>query len=200
MNLNSLIGLDGKKLILASASPRRASLMKLVGFDFEVQHSPFREGGETYTIPEVHVLEVSQKKAEAVAENKDDGLVIGADTIVVLRDDILGKPADAADACDMLRRLSGKSHTVFTGFALVDRPSGRMVSEYEKTEVTFRQLSDTEIEQYVETGSPLDKAGAYGIQDESALFVTAIHGCYYNVMGFPISRFYVTLRSFLARG
>ncbi len=198
MNLNALVGLDGKRLILASASPRRANLMKLVGFDFEVQHSPFQEGDETYTIPEVHVLEVSQKKADAVAENIDDGLVIGADTIVVLQDEILGKPADAADACDMLRRLSGKSHTVFTGFAFVDRPSGRVLSAYEKTEVTFRPVSDAEIEQYVATGNPLDKAGAYGIQDESALFVTAIHGCYYNVMGFPISRVYVALRSFMA--
>ncbi len=199
MNINSLLGMDGKKMVLASASPRRAHLLKLAGFDFEVQVSDFDEDSESYTIPEVHVLELSYKKAQAVAQNTRDALVIGADTTVVLDNEILGKPENPAAAQKMLHKLSGQTHTVYTGFTIIESSSGRNVSEYEKTRVTFRQLSDLEIEQYVRTGSPLDKAGAYGIQDQGTLFVTAINGCFFNVMGFPLAKFYSTLRLFLTQ-
>jgi septum formation protein len=192
-----VISLNGKRLILASSSPRRAQLLKLIGLEFEVVASQLNEDEEIYTIPEVHVLELAQKKALKVAETIDDGVVVGADTIVVLEGEILGKPASAREAHKMLRQLSGKTHTVYTGFALVERPSGNMLSDYERTQVTFRELTEEEIARYVNTESPLDKAGAYGIQDQSAVFVTRVHGCFYNVMGFPLAKFYTRLQSFI---
>lgn len=192
-----MIDLKGKPLILASSSPRRAQLLNLIGFDFKIINSQLNERDEIYTIPEVHVLELAQKKAQKVAENINDGIVVGADTIVVLNGEILGKPISEKDAYKMLRQLSGKTHTVYTGIALVDKPSGNMLSDYERTEVTFREITDDEIARYVATQSPLDKAGAYGIQDQSAVFVTRINGCFYNVMGFPLAKFYLRLQSFL---
>jgi len=192
-----VVNLNGKKLILASASPRRAQLLKLIGMEFEIIDSKMNERDESYIIPEVHVLELAQKKAQKVAENISNGVVVGADTIVVLNGEILGKPASSKEAHAMLRKLSGRTHIVYTGIALVDKPSGKMLSDYERTQVTFRDLGDEEIARYVATESPMDKAGAYGIQDQSAVFVTAISGCFYNVMGFPLAKFYARLQSFL---
>jgi len=197
MNINALLNLDGQKLILASASPRRASLLTQVGFEFEVKPSEVDEDNEVYTIPENHVLELSYKKAAKVAELVNEGLIIGADTIVVLEKDILGKPRNAGEARTMLARLSGNTHAVFTGLTILDKASGRIVTEYERTDVTFRSLSENEIGQYVATRSSLDKAGSYGIQDSGALFVSRVEGCFYNVMGFPLTKFYTTLRTFL---
>ncbi|MFQ5640139.1 MAG: Maf family protein [bacterium] len=192
-----MLSLNNKKLILASSSPRRAQLLNLLGLAFEVRDSFFDEESESFSIPEVQVLDLAHKKASRVAENIRDGLVVGADTVVVIDDLILGKPKDKKDALHMLKQLSGRSHTVYTGFAIIEHPSGQAVSDYDKTEVFFRDLSDEEIEHYVDTESPMDKAGAYGIQDESAVFVDKIEGCFYNVVGFPLTKFYTTLKSFL---
>jgi septum formation protein len=191
--------LNSKRLILASSSPRRAQLLKLIGLEFEIIDSKFNERDEVYTIPEVHVLELAEKKARKVAENINDAIIVGADTIVVLNNHMLGKPRTANEAREMLRTLSGKTHTVYTGLAIVDKPSEEMVSDYQRTRVTFRELNDREIEQYVKTKNPMDKAGAYGIQDQSAVFVSKIEGCFYNVMGFPLAKFYQTLQTFLQR-
>ncbi len=191
-----MLNLYGKKLILASISPRRAQLLRLIGLEFEVRDSQVNECNETYSIPEVHVLELAQKKALKVAENLKEGLIIGADTIVVIDNNILGKPRNTSQAAEMLRQLSGRIHTVYTGFAVVDKPSGMMICDYEKTQVTFRSIGNEEIEQYIKTDNPLDKAGAYGIQDKSAIFVNKVNGCFYNVVGFPLTKFYVLLRSF----
>jgi len=192
-----MLNLNGKRIILASISPRRSQLLKLIGLEFEVVDSQVDENYQEYSIPEVHVLELAQKKALKVADAFDDGIIIGADTIVVLDDKILGKPENEGQACEMLRQLSGRMHTVYTGFALVEKPSGKMISEYERTQVTFRSIGEDEIEQYVKLENPMDKAGAYGIQDKSAIFVSKVNGCFYNVVGFPLTRFYVSLRSFL---
>jgi septum formation protein len=168
----------------------------LLRLEFEVIDSQLDEDNESYTMPEVHVLELARKKAAKVAENIRDGLIVAADTIVVIDRDILGKPENRKEACKMLARLSGRRHTVYTGFAIIDHPSGKEVSDYEKTEVFFRELSNEEIGRYVETENPLDTAGAYGIQDLSAIFVDKVEGCFYNVMGFPVTKFYIALRSF----
>jgi septum formation protein len=153
----------------------------------------FAEG----TPPDAIVMNLSRLKAEAVGRNVDNGFIIGADTIVVLENEILGKPASSTDAVTMLRKLSGRTHFVYTGFTVIDVPSGRSVSDYEKTAVTFRQLQDDEILRYVDSGSPLDKAGAYGIQDDfGAVFVERIEGCFYTVVGFPLEKFYVTFQQF----
>ncbi len=187
----------GKKLILASISPRRENLLRMIGFDFEVVNSQVDEQSEVYTIPEVHVLELAQKKALKVAEKIDGGLIIGADTVVVLNNQILGKPKDAKQAKEILQQLSGKTHEVYTGFAIVEKPSGEMLSEFEKTLVSFRKLADEEIDRYIQSGSPFDKAGGYGIQDEGALFVQKIDGCFYNVMGLPVTKLYQALEKFV---
>ena len=197
MNVQTPIKLlHGKKIVLASKSPRRAALLKQIGFEFSILASDIDENGEEHSIPEVHVLELAHKKAEKVAETINDGIIIGADTIVVLNDKILGKPKNTGQAAQMLRELSGKTHIVFTGFSILEKPTGKYVNEYVRTRVSFRDLSEDEINAYLETDSPYDKAGAYGIQDFSAIFVDKIYGCYFNVMGFPISKFYESIKQF----
>ncbi len=184
-------------MILASASPRRENLLKMIGFDFETVVSQIDEQSEVYTIPEVHVLELAQKKALKVAEKISSGLIVGADTIVVLNNQILGKPKDAKQAKEILKQLSDRTHTVYTGFTIVDKPSGEMLSEFAQTLVSFRKLENEEISQYVKSGSPFDKAGGYGIQDQGALFVEKIDGCFYNVMGLPVTKLYQALGKFI---
>lgn len=196
MNRN-VLDLNGRRLILASASPRRAELLQQIGFEFEVIDSGVDEDGETYAVPEVHVLELARMKAEKVAETLEEGLILGADTIVVLDNEILGKPRDRDQARKMLKRLAGRSHTVYTGFAVIDKPAGRNLAEYERTRVTFRDLGEDEIERYIEAEAPLDKAGAYGIQDRAAIFVSGVDGCFYNVVGLPLTKFYCSLKRFL---
>lgn len=187
-----------QRLFLASQSPRRAQLLKLVGFEFDVIPSHFDEDSIDEKNPEQHVKILSFKKARSVAANLDDGVIIGADTIVVLDEKILGKPKDADEARRMLQSLSGRFHEVYTGFTLLRNPDGSHVSDFEKTRVHFRELSDWEIERYVATQSPMDKAGAYGIQDQSAVFADRIEGCFYNVVGFPLSKFYTAMHDFVA--
>ena len=124
-------------------------------------------------------------------------MIIGADSIVVLEQQILGKPQNMAEAREMLKSLSGQVHAVYTGFAVIDQCSGQHTVDYAKTRVTFRSIADWEIERYLIAGHPLDKAGGYGIQDEAALFVTGIDGCYYNVMGLPVQALFQALIPFL---
>lgn len=200
MSQNSFLNLNGRKLILASTSPRRADLLKMLGLKFEIIESKLDESEESFTVPEVYVLELARKKALKVAGNIRDALIIAADTIVVLDGKILGKPIDSQEARTLLSQLSGRTHTVYTGFAVVEKPSGRILNEYAKTKVSFRKIDDNEIECYVKSEKPLDKAGAYGIQDEGALFVDSIEGCFYNVMGLPLTRVYRALRHLTSRG
>ena len=185
-----------KPLILASKSPRRAQLFRQVGLEFRVIVSNVLESIDESVNPEQQVVVLSLSKAQDVADRIDSGLVVGADTMVVVDGKILGKPVSDDDAFKMLRSLSGKTHEVFTGFSIVDALEKKWVTDYESTKVTFRHLSDAEIEEYVLHNNCLDKAGAYGIQDRSALFVERINGCYYNVVGFPLQKFYVTLKKF----
>jgi len=186
-----------KRLILASQSPRRRALLKQLGLEFEIQESGVPEDFASDKSPSENVRSLAIRKAAAVAERFNDAIVIGADTTVVLNDKIFGKPVDENDAVDMLQKLSGKTHQVYTGFALFDRPSNKTIAATEKTDVTFRTLSREEIRDYVKSGSPMDKAGAYGIQDDyGAVFVSRIEGCFYNVVGFPLTNFYTTLHRF----
>ncbi len=187
-----------KHLILASSSPRRQHLLRQLGLAFDVLPSGVDEELNGSEDPEQHVRTLSLQKAQAAGRRVSEGIVIGADTIVVLDGHILGKPKDPDQAVSMLQHLSGRTHEVFTGFTLLDRPSGRSVTEVERTLVKFRPLSPPEIRAYVATGSPMDKAGAYGIQDDfGAIFVEGIQGCFYNVVGFPLTKFYLSLQQFL---
>ena len=184
-----------RPLILGSQSPRRAQLLRQVGFDFEVIPPDVDEDWQAEESPEKVAVKLATQKAKAVAQKVKRGFVVGADTLVVLDGRFLGKPQNAAEAREMLQFLSGRTHEVFTGFAIDVRPEGRVVADWERTAVTFRRLETPEIERYIEKDRPFDKAGAYGIQDTSALFVESIHGSYYNVVGFPLTKFYVQLKN-----
>ena len=171
-------------IILASQSPRRRELMKYITDDFEVRVSDVDETLPDGIKPSEAVIYLSQIKARPFASANDT--VIGADTVVAIDGKILGKPADTADARTMLKTLSGRSHSVFTGVTVIK--NGAEKSFCCETKVTFYPLSDSEIERYIATGEPLDKAGAYGIQGYGSLLVEGIEGDYFNVVGLPVSR------------
>ena len=205
------------KLILASASPRRKELLEQIGIKFEILPA---KGEEILTsnIPSQAVLELSKQKATEVAEQVEKSIlnlskqkmnelveekeqmqkgivVLGADTIVVFKDKILGKPKDTADAINMLQMLSGNIHSVFTGVTLfiLEEDNKRIVSFYEETKVSMYSMTKEEITAYVKTKEPMDKAGAYGIQGRGARYIERMEGDYYNVVGLPIGRIYQEL-------
>lgn len=182
------------KIILASGSPRRKELLSRAGYTFEVRVSNADENVAPGN-PRDMVEELARRKAMAVADEictsglKDTVLVIGADTVVVLDGEILGKPADEEDAFDMLTRLSGRTHQVDTGVAGIVIRNGqieRVTGFSEETDVTMRPVKDREIRDYIACGEPMDKAGAYGIQGRAAIFISSICGDYYNVVGLPL--------------
>jgi len=182
---------DLPRIILASASPRREEILGLLGVRFTVAPSGFDESSVVQWPPEEHVLESSMGKAAFIECRIPDGIVIGADTIVVVDDKILGKPADVEDARRMLQLLSGRSHYVYTGLCVIRRAGDETVQtirDYVRTEVRFGKLTDDIINAYVETLEPLDKAGAYGIQERGSVLVEGIVGDYFNVVGLPIYR------------
>jgi len=186
-----------KPIILASQSPRRIALLKQIGLSPQVIPSGVDEVFDLMATPPANAVRLASAKAVDVGKTVDNAIIVGADTIVVLDGEYLGKPSSPSMAIDMLRRLSGRTHIVVTGIALLDRPTNRSVTGHEETRVTFRELPDREIEAYVAQGSPMDKAGAYGIQDDyGAVFVSRIEGCYYNVVGLPLSRFHSMLQQF----
>lgn len=185
---------------LASQSPRRQLLLRQIGFKFAVRPSTVVERFLEGEAPSRSVRRLALEKARDIAGKVRGGLVVGADTVVVLRRQVLGKPKNSKEASRMLRSLSGKWHTVFTGFAIVDADSGRWRTDVVQTKVRFRKVTNDEVERYVASGSPLDKAGAYGIQDDyGAVFVEEVRGCFYNVVGFPLSRFLVRFAEFMNR-
>lgn len=177
-----------KSLILASASPRRRDLLKMIGLDFTVQPASIPEPLVDDLEPSVQVRTLALAKARAVAEQLDRGVVLGADTVVVLEGQILGKPEDAPGARFMLEFLQGREHLVYTGVALVDASTGREAAEHEQTRVRFRPLDKHQIEWYISTGEPMDKAGAYGIQGLGSVLIEGVYGCYFNVVGLPVAR------------
>ncbi|HWP81115.1 MAG TPA: nucleoside triphosphate pyrophosphatase [Bacteroidota bacterium] len=185
-------------LILASQSPRRRELMKQVGFRFRIVPSKVEEIFDLHSSPRANARRIALEKGREVATRVKRGIVVSADTIVVCGKRILGKPESKADARRMLRLLSGRRHDVYTCLALIDAATGKTMTVTERTRVYFRRLSHKEIERYIATDSPFDKAGAYGIQDDhGAIFVEKVEGCFYNVMGLPLSRLYVALQTFL---
>ncbi|NLG84394.1 MAG: septum formation inhibitor Maf [Firmicutes bacterium] len=187
-----------EELILASSSPRRAALLSGLGLTFRVVPSSFEERheGARPEDPTRLVESLALGKAREVAERIGHGLVLGADTVVILAGEILEKPLDAAEARRMLVKLSGRWHEVYTGVAVVAAEEGRFRVAHERTRVKFRRLAPEEIEAYVRTGEPMDKAGAYGIQGRGALLVERIHGCYTNVVGLPLVKTALLLREF----
>ncbi len=181
------------KLILASASPRRREILKNAGYEFEAIAADADETLPPDVSPEQAVKYLAELKNGAAAQN-NVGIIISADTVVAVGGRLLGKPADEKDAENMLKTLSGRTHSVFTGVCV--SLGNKKTVFCEKTEVTFFNLSEKEILDYIKTGEPMDKAGAYGIQGKGALFVKKINGDYFNVVGLPIARLSRVLRDF----
>nr|WP_205169311.1 Maf family protein [Bacillus pakistanensis] len=179
-------------LILASSSPRRKMLLQQLHLDFSIIHSNVDESIDRKVSPECVVTDLATRKALAVADDYHSSYVIGSDTVVAQGDHILEKPKDKEEAKKMLSQLSGITHSVFTGVAVIFE--GQQEVFYEKTDVTFWELTEQEILNYIETGEPYDKAGGYGIQALGALFVKEIKGDYASVVGLPISKLYRTLK------
>ncbi len=181
-------------IYLASKSPRRKKLLKQMNLNFKVITVDIDESRKGKEPPLRMVKRLAEEKLESAKKIINEGIIITADTTVVLSDEILAKPESEDDAKRMLGRLSGKTHIVYTGFALYNSRTDRTIIDYEKTLVTFRKITRQEIDDYVKTGSPMDKAGAYGIQDDfGAVFVKKINGDYYNVVGLPVSKLYSNL-------
>ncbi|TDX49016.1 Maf family protein [Orenia marismortui] len=172
-----------KKFILASASPRRKKLLEQIGIDFKVTVSDVDESKIKEKDCRTLVKKLSYLKAKNVSK-KTTGVIIAADTIVNLNGRILGKPKNYDEAYQMLSDLSGNKHQVVTGITIID--GDNVLTDYKETTITFRELEEKEIEAYIATGSPMDKAGGYGIQDQGAIFVEEINGCFYNVMGLSL--------------
>ena len=176
-----------KHIILASASPRRKEILELADLKFDVMPSDAQEI-TTKTAPNEVVMELASIKAKDIYKKSEkQSMVVGADTVVAYQGQILGKPADEADAKRMLTMLSGQTHEVYTGVCVIEY--GKTKTFYEETKVTFYEISDEQIDRYIKTGEPMDKAGSYGIQGKAAVFIKGIEGDYYNVVGFPIARF-----------
>lgn len=187
------------KLVLASASPRRAEILRNAGIDFAVHATQVDESLRIGESARDYVCRLALEKARAAARElatspARGALIIGADTVVVLGEEILGKPSSVDDAGRMLRLLSGRTHEVHTGLALIQQFDGTEHVVDEVTRVTFALLTPQEIERYLATGEPMDKAGSYGIQGLAGRYVTRIEGCYFNVMGLPLARLWTMLR------
>ena len=182
------------KIILASKSPRRKEILDTMGVLFEIDVADVDESVDSSLSPVEAVCEISSRKAKAVCErHKDeDCIVISADTVVVIDGKIIGKPKDEEDAFNIIKSLSARTHEVYTGFTVCGKDGTK--TDYEVTKVHFKELCDDDIRRYIATGEPMDKAGAYGIQQKGNLFVDYIHGDYYNVVGFPISKICVTIK------
>lgn len=182
------------RLILASGSPRRSEMMARITSEFKIMVPDIDETMTDNESPEEMVERLALEKAQVIIKKTNGEFpVLAADTIVV-HDRVLGKPTDEEDACRMLQELEGDSHYVITGVAIIHPAKTKTISFTEKTEVFFGPINKSEIEAYVKSGEPMDKAGAYGIQGAGGCFITKINGCFYNVMGFPLNRIYTNLK------
>lgn len=195
--LSLLKNLDTLDIILASASPRRFELLKMIGIEFKVRPSHVEEVYQDHLSPEQYVIENAMKKGYFIADKYPDSLVISADTIVVYKDKILEKPEDEKHAMEIIKTLCNRTHQVLTGFGFILKSSNREIFKVESSMVTFRNLNQSEIRAYINTGESFDKAGGYGAQGQGSLLIKKIDGCFYNVVGLPLSSFFSTLNQFL---
>ena len=185
-----------KTIYLASGSPRRRMLLEKLGIEFQVINPIAEELSEEGIDPEIYAKNTAIQKAESVVSEIDEGIIIAADTIVVKDSEILGKPKNKQDAIRMLKMLSGTSHFVYTAVVVLDKKSEHMELEIEKTKVEMRKLDNKEIQKYVNSGEPMDAAGAYKVQEGAASFIKRIEGCYYNVVGLPLATLTEMLKKF----
>ena len=185
------------KFILASKSPRRKELLQNIGYEFDVVESDFDESAVSKELePQLYVQELAMFKAMSLVKKAPaDTLIVGADTVVVHNGSILGKPADRAEAIQMLSSLSNDVHHVYTGVCVVRSNDAKCVASFERTAVYFKDVPKSEIEYYVDKYSPYDKAGAYGIQEYAGVFVSHIDGDYFNIVGLPVCRLHAIIRN-----
>ena len=175
-----------KKLILASASPRRKQLLEMIGVSCKVVPSNIEEKLNPRLKPKSQAESLSLQKAEHVAQKYEDAFILAADTFISIHDEILGKPKDREDAKRMLRKLSGKTHSVFTGFSIIDTKRGKAISRSCETKVSMKKLTQREIDEYVKKEDLLDKSGSYAIQGIAAIFIEKIEGDFFNIVGLPV--------------
>jgi len=181
-------------IYLASSSPRRRNLLKQINISFKSIDVDLKEIIHKDEKPYKIVTRLANEKMEKAKVKIKNGIIITADTIVVLDGKVIGKPKSKQNANAILNKLSGRTHIVYTGFAIYNSKKNILLTEYEKTLVKFRKINNEEIEEYIKSGSPMDKAGAYGIQDDfGAVFINKVNGCYYNVVGLPLTKVYQAL-------
>lgn len=185
-----------KKIILASTSSRRKELLQHIGVPFEAVGSNYEEDMTLDIEPHELAKLLSRGKAEEVAGRTENAIVVGADTFVVSEGKIMGKPKNAGEATEMLEGISGKSVSVITGYTIIDTDTGKVLSEAVETKVWFKKINAREIAEYVATGEPLDRAGAFGMQDLSLLFIEKLEGDFFNAVGLPLSHLVVSLEEF----
>ncbi|MFW5787694.1 MAG: Maf family protein [Halanaerobiales bacterium] len=185
-----------KKIVLASASPRREELLKQLGLNFTIVPSNIDEDEYSCKNPVKLVKKLSEAKAEDVAVVVEDAIVIAADTVVVYKDEILGKPADKNEAKSMLGKLSGSEHQVYSGITVISSNNNQSITEFDRTEVYMKKLNRDEIDLYIQSGEPMGKAGSYAIQGLGGVFVDRIEGSYFSVMGLPIHLLFDILKEF----
>lgn len=183
------------RFILASASPRRIELLHLLGLRFEIMPSQVEEAFMKGETPREHVLRLSREKAEKASVQHPDAWVMGADTIVLINGEVLGKPRTPEEAREMLRTLSGRVHTVYTGFTVIKESASYIISNAVESSVRFREIREDEIAWYIQSEEPYDKAGGYAVQGMGAFFIKEIHGSYTNVMGLPLCEVVDVLKS-----
>ncbi|MBO8130771.1 MAG: septum formation protein Maf [Candidatus Marinimicrobia bacterium] len=194
-----MLNFYGKKIILGSTSPRRKELLSIIINEFDISAPHYQENNNIASVPEKICILHAYNKARSLIEKHPDAWIISADTIVVKNGKILGKPANEKDAYNMLKNLSGDKHFVYTAYCILNSNNGKYIQGIEKTEVIFRKIDDNLINFYIKNYTPYDKAGSYGIQDFSAVFIDKINGCFFNVVGFPIPNFYHNVRKNLIR-
>jgi len=185
-----------KKIILASQSPRRKDLLSQIGLKFEVDPSNYQEDMSLKMDPKELAEYLSLGKAKDVAQRHKDSIIIAGDTFCVLDKEVLGKPKTKENAKAMLQKLSGKTHSIITGFAIIDTETKKQISKSVETKVYFRNISEKEIDTYIDSGEPMDFAGAYAIQHLGGLFVEKIDGDYFNIVGLPILPLTIELKNF----
>lgn len=175
-----------KKIILASKSPRRKAILEQIGLTFDTVVSDFEEKIDTKLNPHKLAKKLSLGKAKSVAQKYNNAVIISADTFVIFNNEIIGKPKNKKDAKRILKLLSGKTHSIITGFTILDTDTKKSISKSVESKVVLKKLSNQEIDDYIKTGEPMDKAGAYDIQEKGAIFIKKIEGDYFNIVGLPI--------------
>lgn len=183
-----------RKIVLASGSERRKVLLRQIGLDFEVRESEYEEDMNAMNDPYELSKFLALGKARDVARHCNGEIVIGADTFAFFNDRFIGKPKDTDDAKRILKNFSGNTHNIVTGFAIINTETNDIINDYGEAKVTFRDLSDEEIDDYVATGEPMDKAGAYGLINRAAVLVDKVEGDFYSVIGLPLNKVYIALK------